>query len=276
MFRPKVPSEILKHWHQYNNPDDIPKEVFDRIKAGFEAQRTDNPLISVNIIAWNEEAFILRNLSSLSAMKSQYPVEFVFVDNNSTDRTSEIIRKCGLNPIMETTQGYGFARQTALENSKGKYIITGDADTAYLPTWIDTMVKPLIEGNFLGSYGTYSFVPQAGQARIRYAFYELFRDMMHHFRSIKRPELIVVGMNFCFPSKEALEIGFIKSGARMEDGKMALALLKRGKLTRVTDSKSIAWTGTRTVEQSGTLLQAGIARILKDAKRLSIFFYKKK
>lgn len=276
MFRPKVPSEILKHWHQYNNPDDIPQEVFDRIKAGFEAQRTDNPLISVNIIAWNEEAFILRNLSSLSAMKSQYPVEFVFVDNNSTDRTSEIIRKCGLNPIMETTQGYGFARQTALENSKGKYIITGDADTAYLPTWIDTMVKPLIEGNFLGSYGTYSFVPQAGQARIRYAFYELFRDMMHHFRSIKRPELIVVGMNFCFPSKEALEIGFIKSGARMEDGKMALALLKRGKLTRVTDSKSIAWTGTRTVEQSGTLLQAGIARILKDAKRLSIFFYKKK
>ncbi len=274
MFRPKVPSEILKHWHQYKNPDDIPQEVFESIKAGFEAQRCDNPLISVNIIAWNEEAFILRNLSSLSAMKSQYPIEFIYVDNNSTDRTSEIIRKCGLNPIMERTQGYGFARQTALENSKGKFIITGDADTAYLPTWIDTMVKPLIEGKFLGSYGTYSFVPQAGQARIRYAFYELFRDMMHYFRSIKRPELIVVGMNFCFPGKEALEIGFIKSNRRMEDGQMALDLSKKGKLIRITSNNSIAWTGTRTIEQSGSLIRAATIRLVKELKRIEVYFYK--
>ncbi len=275
MFRPVVPDNIRMHWHDYKNLEDISDEIFEKIKKGFEAQRTDKPLVSVNIIAWNEEWNILHNLSSLSAMKSSYPVEFIYVDNNSKDKTSEIIRRCGLNPISELKQGYGFARQTAMENSHGQYILTGDADTAYPPTWVDSMLKPMMAGKSLGSYGTYSFVPGQGQSRLSYAFYELFRDMVHALRTIKRPELAVVGMNFCFPREEALKIGFIQNDSRMEDGKMALALLRKGKLKRVTKTKSIAWTGTRTVEQSGTFMNVITTRILKEIKRLSVYFHKK-
>ncbi|KAF0198522.1 MAG: family 2 glycosyl transferase [Bacteroidetes bacterium] len=275
MFRPIVPSDIRMHWHDYQKIEDISDEVFRKIKAGFDAQKTDKPLVSINIIAWNEESAILRNLSSLSAMKSAVPVEFIYVDNNSKDRTSEIIRRCGLTPIRELKQGYGFARQTAMENSRGKYILTGDADTAYPPTWVDTMLKPILSGKSMGSFGTYSFIPGKNQSRLRYAFYELFRDIVHALRNINNPELVVVGMNFCFPREEALKIGFIKNDARMEDGQMAMALLKNGKLKRITSSPSMAWTGTRTVEKSGSFLNAITSRILKEIKRIRIYFQNK-
>jgi len=276
MFRPIVPSNVRIHWYEYQKLEDISEEIFERIRKGFAAQRTENPLVSINIIAWNEESNILRNLSSLSAMKSKYPVEFIYVDNNSKDKTSEIIRRCGITPVLELKQGYGFARQTAMESSHGKYILTGDADTVYPPTWVDSMLKPILAAKSLGSYGTYSFIPGNGQSRLSYAFYELFRDMAHALRKIKRPELIVVGMNFCFPREEALKIGFIKNDSRMEDGKMALALLKKGKLKRVTKLSSMAWTGTRTVEQSGSFFNIISSRVLKEVKRFSIYFHKKK
>lgn len=274
MFRPKVPAYIRIHQYEFETPEDIPEEVFERIRAGFAAQRKEAPLVSVNIIAWNEESNILRNLSSLSAMKSAYAVEYVYVDNNSKDKTSEIIRRCGITPVFETKQGYGFARQAALEHSHGTYILTGDSDTIYPPSWVDTMLKPVITGKSIASSGTYSFIPARGQSRLRYAFYEFFRDIIHSLRTINRPYLAVGGVNFCFPRENALRIGFIKNNSRSEDGSMALALLKTGKIKRVTQLKAAAWTITRSVENSGTFTNAIKTRIIKEFKRVSIYFYK--
>jgi glycosyltransferase involved in cell wall biosynthesis len=199
MFHPIIPENIRIHNYDFQDPDQIPESVFDRIKAGFAAKQQGQPLVSVNIIAWNEEQNILRNLSSLSAMDSTFPVEFVYVDNNSNDRTSEIIRKCGIIPVSESRQGYGFARQAALEHSKGEYILTGDADTIYPPTWIDEMIIPVLAGRSVASYGTYSFIPAKGKSRLPYSLYELLRNIIHSLRTIKRPELAVGGVNFCFP-----------------------------------------------------------------------------
>jgi glycosyltransferase involved in cell wall biosynthesis len=274
MFRPIVPSNVLIHWHEYQKLEDIPDEIFERIRKGFANQRKDNPLVSINIIAWNEEANILRNLSSLSEIKSKHPIEFVYVDNNSKDKTSEIIRRCGITPVFETKQGYGFARQAAIENSHGKYILTGDADTIYPPTWVDTMLKPLLAGESIACSGTYSFIPRKGQSRLRYAFYEFFRDIIHYLRTINRPYLAVGGVNFCFLREEALKIGFIKNNSRSEDGSMALALLKTGKIKRVTQLKAAAWTITRSVERSGSFINAVKTRITKEINRISIYFYK--
>ncbi len=108
MFRPAVPANIRIHQYDYEKAEDIPEAVFSTIRAGFASQRSESPLVSVNIIAWNEESNILRNLSSLSAMKSAHAVEYVYVDNNSKDKTSEIIRMCGITPVSETKQGLWF------------------------------------------------------------------------------------------------------------------------------------------------------------------------
>ena len=274
MFRPVVPSDIRLHQISYAKPEDIPEEVFAAIRAGFETQATEQPLVSVNIIAWNEEENILRNLSSLSAIRSSVPVEYVYVDNNSHDSTSELIRRCGLNPVHEKKQGYGFARQAAMENSHGRYILTGDADTIYPPNWIDTMLKPLLSGKYIASSGTYSFIPGPGESRIRYAFYEFFRDIIHALRRLNRPYLVVGGVNFFFPREEGLKNGFIKSNSRSEDGSMALALLKTGKIRRVTSPKAAAWTVTRSIDRTGNFFQAISTRLAKEIKRIRIYFSK--
>ena len=274
MFRPTVPANIRMHQYDHDKLEDIPEGIFESIRAGFASQKSDAPLVSVNIIAWNEELNILRNLSSLSTMRSTYAVEYIYVDNNSKDKTSEIIRRCGITPVFEIKQGYGFARQAAIENSHGAYILTGDSDTIYPPTWVDTMLKPILSGKSVASSGTYSFLPGKGQSRLRYAFYEFFRDIIHALRTINRPYLAVGGVNFCFPREEALKIGFIKSNSRSEDGSMALAILKTGKIKRVTQLKAAAWTITRSVENSGTFFNAIKLRINKEFKRISIYFSK--
>lgn len=276
MFHPVIPSNIRMHNHSYTGADDIPEALYERIRAGFALLRSDNPLVSVNIIAWNEESNILRNLSSLSAMQSAYPVEFIIVDNNSSDRTSEIIRKCGLTPVSEKQQGYGFARQAALEASRGKYVVTGDSDTVYPPTWVDAMVGPLERGKGFATYGTYSYLPPAGKSRLGYALYELARNVVHALRTVRRPELAVGGVNFCFPREAALEIGFIRSDARMEDGKMAFALSKRGRLLRITGLRAIAWTATRSVDGEGSLVATFLSRIPKQLKWMKLYFTRKK
>ncbi len=110
MFRLVVPYNIRKHWHEYRHLEDISDEVFEKIRKGFESQRTDQPLVSVNIIAWNEESNILRNLSSLSAMKSSYPVEYMYVDNNSNDKTSEIHTTVWINTYFRIEAGLWFCK----------------------------------------------------------------------------------------------------------------------------------------------------------------------
>ena len=274
MFRLIVPQNIKKHDLHYQRLEDIPDETFEQIRQGFVKQKAEDPFVSVNIIAWNEESNILRNLSSLSCLQSSYPIEFVFVDNNSTDQTAEIIRRCGITPVSELKQGYGFARQAAIENSHGKYIITGDADTIYPPTWINEMLKPVLAGKGIAAYGTYSFIPNPGQKRFRFAFYEFFRDLVHRLRSVKRPELCVVGMNFCFLRELALSIGFIRSNARMEDGQMAFAMSKHGVLVRVAKIKARAWTVPRSIENKGSFFIEITSRIVKEIKRIKLYFYK--
>ena len=47
-----------------------------------------NPIVSVVVPAWNEEEGILHTLWSLANTNTQLPTEFIVVDNNSTDGTS--------------------------------------------------------------------------------------------------------------------------------------------------------------------------------------------
>jgi hypothetical protein len=46
MFRPIVPSNVRIHWYEYQKLEDISEEIFEKIRTGFAAQRTENPLVS--------------------------------------------------------------------------------------------------------------------------------------------------------------------------------------------------------------------------------------
>jgi glycosyltransferase involved in cell wall biosynthesis len=103
-------------------------------------------MISVVIPAYNEEKFLASCLESLINQKTSHEFEVIVVDNNSTDRTSEIANSYkdtfpGLRVIHEHKKGRGQARFTGFAAANGSIILSTDADTTVPADWIETYAQ---------------------------------------------------------------------------------------------------------------------------------------
>jgi glycosyltransferase involved in cell wall biosynthesis len=85
-------------------------------------------LISVVIIAYNEQANLLRTLESVKSLVSDGRGEIIVVDSGSTDRTAEIARSFGAKVFVETWKGYGEQKNSAIGKASGEWILSLDAD----------------------------------------------------------------------------------------------------------------------------------------------------
>src|SRR6476646_5971191 len=83
--------------------------------------------ITVIIPCLNEEQGIERVLRAMP----EFVDEVVVVDNNSTDRTSEIAATLGATVIHEEVRGYGRAYKRGFASATGDVIITLDGDHSY-------------------------------------------------------------------------------------------------------------------------------------------------
>jgi hypothetical protein len=99
--------------------------------------------ISVVIPCYNEEEGIKRVLNTMP----DFVDEIVVVDNNSTDRTSEVAESLGARVIFEERQGYGRAYKTGLKKAEGDIIITMDGDATYPRIAIQYLLDILFEDN---------------------------------------------------------------------------------------------------------------------------------
>lgn len=85
--------------------------------------------LSIIIPVYNLEKHIQPILDSLKAQKHGYSVEILFVLNNCTDKSEEIVRASGLGRILYCEeQGCGPARNAGLREARGKYIWFMDGD----------------------------------------------------------------------------------------------------------------------------------------------------
>ncbi len=267
-----IPNYVKKHLYTYESVDDIPCEVFDRIALEFDAKTYKRPIVSIVIIAYNEEKTILRTLSSLAAIKSSYPFEVIVVNNNSTDRTQEILDKCGVKSVFQARQGVGFARQAGLEEARGIYHLCGDADTIYPPDYIDIMMKYLRKPGVVAVFGHVSFIPDGKKSRFLLGMYEFFKDFVVMLRAINRPELSLGGASFGFVTGLGKKIGWRTDIKRGEDGSMALALKKYGKIKRVNIPQARVWTSARTLDADGNYFFMIMKRVLRELKRIKEYF----
>ncbi len=112
----------------------------------------DLPKASVIVAARNEENNILRCIQSLNELK--YPdnkLEIIIVDDNSTDKTGEIIdefikgkerfKKIVTQKEIGMLKGKTNALANAIEISSGDIILTTDADCAVNPDWAYTIAS---------------------------------------------------------------------------------------------------------------------------------------
>ncbi|MFN8153243.1 MAG: glycosyltransferase family 2 protein [Bacteroidia bacterium] len=272
MIQPFMPSWVKRHFVQYNSVDAIPLTTLDRIRDNFKKLNSDHPMVTIVVIAYNEELNILKSLSSLSEIKSKYPVEVIVSNNNSTDRTQEILDKCGVKSVFQPLQGVGFARDAGLQIAKGKYHLCADADSIYPPDWVDQMVAPLEKGEAICTYGRVSFLPDGKKSRMSLSVYEIFKDLAIGFRAIKRPELVAGGASLAFFTRMGRQIGWRTDVKRGEDGQMVLAIKRFGYVKMVKSGGSRIWTTARTLDRDGNYLQMIGKRLRREFSRLHFYF----
>ena len=275
MFRLKNPSwintEILN-----KKLDEFSEEVFAAINQRLKKITTESPVVSIIIAAYNEEANIIRCIDSLSQLKSNYPFEIIIVDNNSSDNTAEVIQKLKVNYIFQKIQGCGIARQLGMENARGKYILTGDADTLYPPEWVNELMRKLEKPDTACVFGRYSFIGDDKTPRWKLTIYEALSDMLVYVKSYKRPFLNALGMTMGFVKEYGLKVGYVEANIRGEDGRLAFDLMKYGKVKGVMTNKSRVWTGTRTISMDGTLTNAVRNRVAMAFANMGSMFKKEK
>lgn len=96
--------------------------------------------LSVVIITHNEEANLARCLESV-----RFADEIIVADSHSTDRTVEIARQFGAKTFAIEWSGFGPAKQFAVEQATGEWILSIDADEA-LSADLANEVKEIVAG----------------------------------------------------------------------------------------------------------------------------------
>ena len=99
--------------------------------------------LSVIVTTWNSERWIGRCLKSLT-MPHDLSAEVVIVDNGSTDQTLVIIQHEAPRARLirfATNQGPAVARNLAIRETTGRYVLTLDHDVELAPNCIRTLVR---------------------------------------------------------------------------------------------------------------------------------------
>jgi glycosyltransferase involved in cell wall biosynthesis len=96
--------------------------------------QTHKPSISIVVITLNEEKNIGRCLKSLKFSKNIFSKpEILVVDALSKDKTGSLARKLGAKVFLRPWKGYADQKNWAFGKTKGKWILSLDADEELTP-----------------------------------------------------------------------------------------------------------------------------------------------
>jgi glycosyltransferase involved in cell wall biosynthesis len=262
-----------KYLSVYEKPfSEASKEAILEVSEKLKKLECENPIVSVVVIAHNEEKRLLSCLWSLSETTCKYPLEIIGVDNNSSDRTAEVFESVGLKYYTELQKSCGYARRCGLEYAKGKYYICIDSDTMYPPKYIETLVEELMKPDIVAVSSLWSYIPDKDHPWWGLKIYEFLRDIHLFIQSFKRPEYSVRGLVFAYEIEYGRKVGYRVDIIRGEDGSMAWGLKKYGKISFIRKRKARAVTGYGTVGSDGSLFNSLKVRLIKYLKGYSKYF----
>lgn len=111
---------------------------------------------SLIIPAWNEAAFIEHTLVSITAVMQQIELqglhsgELIVVDNNSTDETASIAKRCGATVVFEPVNQIARARNRGVDHASGDLLIFLDADTTCSAQLLEHVISRIDSGEVVG------------------------------------------------------------------------------------------------------------------------------
>lgn len=118
-------------------------------------------MVTVILCTYNRAGSLGTALESVvaSALLSSMDWELLVVDNNSRDRTREVINDfCLRYPervryVFEAQQGLSNARNAAIRQARGEILAFVDDDVTVEPKWLDNLTAALRDGPWAGSGG---------------------------------------------------------------------------------------------------------------------------
>ncbi|MBO5466922.1 MAG: glycosyltransferase family 2 protein [Prevotella sp.] len=263
-----------KYLSIYDKPfSEVPANVVEETRNRLAKMQSDKPLISIVVIAYNEETHLQACLWALSEIKCKYPLEIIGVNNDSKDRTAEIFEASGIPYYTEYQHSCGYARRCGLQHAKGKYYFDVDADTLYPPHYYDILMEQLLKPDVSCVSSLWSYFPDKNHTKFGLAVFELCRDLFLWVQHFKRPELSVRGLVFAYNIDYARNEEYRVDIIRGEDGSMALALKKYGKIAFVYNRKARAITGYGTLNDE-SLWDSFVKRIKIQGKGIMRIFHK--
>ena len=268
----------MSHWYDkymtiYGRPfSEVPPATVDEIRRQLSLRQSAEPLVSVVVIAYNEEQRLAACLWSLSELQTDYPMEILGVNNHSADATEQVYQALGLPYFNEEKQSPGFARRCGLEHARGKYHFFIDADTFYPSCYVDKMMQKLTLPG-VSCVGTFwSFYPDERHSAFSLFCFELIRDTFLWIQHFKRPELNIRGMTFAFRADYARQVEIRTDIRRGEDGSLALSLKKFGRIAFLYSRRARPVTGYGTLNE-GSILQSLWNRARVQLRGITRLFY---
>ena len=113
--------------------------------------------LSIIIPIFNEEKTIERVVEGVKKADIGWEKEFILVDDFSTDKTREILKKFRNEHkviLIDKNRGKGAAVRRGLEEATGDVVIIQDADLEYNPAEYGLLMKPIIDGDADVVYGS--------------------------------------------------------------------------------------------------------------------------
>ncbi|AFY50086.1 glycosyl transferase [Nostoc sp. PCC 7524] len=125
------------------------------------------PMVSVVVPIYNGEADLPELINCL--VSQTYPqdrVEYLLVDNNSSDRTLESLKTSAttcpitIHPLSENQiQSSYAARNTGIRAAVGEILVFTDADCRPQPQWLKALIQPLINPDVVIVAGEITALP---------------------------------------------------------------------------------------------------------------------
>lgn len=119
---------------------------------------SSNCMLSVIMPCFNHGKYIQEALDSIKKDQIPYVYEVIIVDDGSTDNDTLLkldeLKTLGYKVIHQQNAGPAAARNKAIENSNGKYILPLDADNMITAEYINTGVAVLEKGEYQIVYCT--------------------------------------------------------------------------------------------------------------------------